>query len=210
MARRVQPERNLKRKTEFRTVKTVIKVFCEGIVTEHHYFNALRELPEVKDRAAVDLWLVKDNGVPLTLVNRACASKKASDEVDEFWCVFDVEAKADKPGRHPNLHEALDKAKANGIGVAVSNPSFEVWLALHLHTGPVPTAFLTTDAASKIRQRLDGSSGKEVDGNAYMPHRRLARERAEALERKHFLDGTVFPDNNPSSTVFRLMASIEP
>lgn len=48
MARRVQPERNLKRKTEFRTVKTVIKVFREGIVTEHHYFNALRELPEVK------------------------------------------------------------------------------------------------------------------------------------------------------------------
>ena len=35
---------------------------------------------------------------------------------DEYWCVFDVD-------QHPNLERAVEKALANGIGVAVSNPA---------------------------------------------------------------------------------------
>jgi hypothetical protein len=45
-------------------------------------------------------------------------------EIDEFWCVFDVEW----PRNHPGLLEAVQQAQANGIYLAISNPCFELWL----------------------------------------------------------------------------------
>ena len=210
MARRQQPERQLKRRSDFRVPKRVIQIFCEGEQTERQYFNELKRQPEVADRAAVDLQVQRVQGVPMTLVELACLSKKRADEVDEIWCVFDVEAKADKPGNHPNLRKAIDQAKGNDIGLAISNPCFELWLSLHTHPEPHPAAFLTTHDAVKLRQQLDGSADKEVDAAKYMPLRRIARDRAEALDRKHYLDGSFFPDNNPSSSVHLLLASVEP
>ena len=46
---------------------------------------------------------------------------------DQVWCVFDVEI----PHKNVSLAQALDKAKANRISLAVSNPCFEFWGLLH-------------------------------------------------------------------------------
>ena len=37
---------------------------------------------------------------------------------------------------HPNIPEAKQMAKANDINLAISNPSFELWLLLHFRSGP--------------------------------------------------------------------------
>jgi len=61
------------------------------------YFEALKRAPEVRDVAAVDLIVETQNqgSVPLTLVRLAAAARERSiqeeGEVDEFWCIFDVE-----------------------------------------------------------------------------------------------------------------------
>ena len=67
-------------------------------------------------------------------------------EIDEFWCVFDVEW----PRNHPGLGEAIKQARENQIRLAVSNPCFELWLILHFqdHGG-----WLENNDARRLRRR---------------------------------------------------------
>ncbi|HET6985870.1 MAG TPA: hypothetical protein VFI00_04610, partial [Kribbella sp.] len=71
------------------------------------------------------------------------------------------------------------------------------------------SAFLDNRGAEIISRRLDGRPGKRLDGTKYMPLRHDARSRAASLIARHEQDGTEFPNNNPSSTVHKLLAAIE-
>ncbi|HKB29618.1 MAG TPA: RloB family protein [Streptosporangiaceae bacterium] len=125
--------RPLKRRVATRRPRKTLLIFCEGERTEPEYLDALKRQPSVRDVAAVDLRVETGQGgsVPQTLVSMAAAARsKAIDEeaeIDEFWCVFDVEW----PRNHPGLKEAIGQAGQNGIQLAVSNPCFELWLILH-------------------------------------------------------------------------------
>jgi len=157
--------------------------------------------------APVRLEISKDSGaVPLTLVTKADEARARSDgkwgEIDEVWCIFDVEW----PQNHPNLKKALDLAKASNVKVAVSNPCFELWLLLHFHD---QTAWLDTSAAKRWVRRHDPNGGKSLDGATYMPRRAEAANRARLLEERHRGDGTKFPNDNPSSGMYRFLEAVE-
>jgi hypothetical protein len=115
--------------------------------------------------------------------------------------VFDVEA----PQRHPNLSEALELAGKNEIRVAISNPCFEFWLMLHFRDY---RAWLSNDDARRIRRACDGRQDKGLLGAVYMPSRSLAAQRAKSIDVMHADNGTVFPEDNPSSGVYRLIAAV--
>lgn len=195
----------LARRTGVRQPRKTLLVFCEGSRTEPEYLDALKREPEIRDVAAVDLRISPQTGMPLDLVRLAVAARERSieeeGEIDEVWCVFDVEW----PINHPGLKEALTLARRNDVRVAVSNPCFELWLALHFrdHRG-----WLDNDGARRLRRSCDGQARKGLKGADYMPHRALARERAMALDRQHEQDGRDFPRNNPSSGMHRLIASV--
>lgn len=178
-------------------VKKTVVVVCEGTTTEPQYIEALAAEPEVRHVAAVDLRLeAADEGeVPLTLVRRAIAierrAKKEGGEVDEIWCVFDVEW----PRNHPNLREAMTLAESNGIHLAVSNPCFEIWLILHFKDA---AGFLLNDEVRRERRGCDSQTGKHLDPQIYMPRRAAAVERAARLDAMHKRNGTVFSHDNPS------------
>ena len=182
-------------------------VVCEGVSTEPKYIDALRVQPEVRESAAVQLRIeAADKGeVPLTLVRRAIdirlRDKRKGREIDEIWCVFDVEW----PQNHPNLAQAISLARGDGIFLAISNPCFELWLILHFHD---QTAFLNTDAACAARRACDGSSGKGLDPSVYLPRRNAAVRRAQWLEQNHIGNGTTFPNDNPSSGMHALVTSV--
>ncbi|MFF3852975.1 RloB family protein [Micromonospora sp. NPDC002575] len=129
--------------------------------------------------------------------------RRQDEEVDECWCVFDVEW----PQNHPYLDEAVRLAARHGIRLAISNPCFELWLILHFREH---NAFLTTSDAERQSRLLDGRPGKRIDGGRYVERRGDAAERAIALDRRHASNQTSFPDNNPSSTFHELLAAIEP
>ena len=182
-------------------------MFCEGTKTEPDYIEALRQEPAVRNSASVIRIDKEASGaVPLTLVNAAAEARARSSqeqgEIDEVWCLFDVEW----PQNHPGLPEAKTKAERGGVRLAISNPCFELWLALHFDDH---TAWLTSNAAAKLRRKHDKSSGKELDGSHYMPRRADAARRARALTTKHVGDGTEFPKDNPSSGMYRLFEAIE-
>jgi RloB-like protein len=177
-------------------------VFCEGEASEPDYVNALKRLPGVRGNTAINVEVATERGVPLTLVRRA-VGRVADDEVDECWCVFDVEW----PRNHPHLTEAKRLADEYGIRLAVSNPCFELWLILHFED---QTAFMSTAEAERKSRELDGRAGKRIDGDRYMPLRNDAKKRAIQLARRHEENDTSFPRDNPSSSMYALLEAIEP
>lgn len=200
-------ERPLKRKVGTRRPRKTFVVFCEGERTEPEYLDALKRQPSVRDVAAVDLRVETGHGgsVPRTLVAMAAeARSKAIDEeaeIDEFWCVFDVEW----PRNHPGLSEAVQRARVSGIKLAVSNPCFELWLILHFQNH---AAWLDNNQARRLRRQLDGSGDKGLNAARYMPLTADAARRAADLDKRHLHDGTVFPQDNPSTGMHRIVAAI--
>jgi hypothetical protein len=207
--RESRPPKPLRRQVGVRRPRKTLLVFCEGARTEPEYLMALRREPAVREVAAVDIQIDADSAgfKPLGLVRKAVAARRKSTreqgEIDEFWCVFDVEW----PDNHPGLNDAAALAADNGIRLAVSNPCFELWLSLHFVDHD---AWLDNDGARRLRRKHDGQFDKGIDRARYMPNRTTAARRAERLERRHAKDGTVFPDDNPSSGMHRLITSIEP
>lgn len=199
--------RPLRRRVATLSPRRTFLIFCEGERTEPEYLNALKLLRSVRDVAAVELRVQSRSGGsdPRSLVSMAMSAHSRAieeeAEIDEFWCVFDVEW----PRNHPGLREAIAQAERNGIQVAVSNPCFELWLILHFQDY---TAWLDSRSASKIRSELDGSSDKGIDKNRYMPLIFDATRRAVLLDERHERNGTLFPQDNPSSGMHRLLRSI--
>jgi hypothetical protein len=201
VASRRRNAKSLKRAAAQRPELRTIVVFTEGKNSEPDYINGLRKLPHISEDVALKLELHPEHGVPLTLVQRAVERNK-DQEVDECWCLFDVEW----PKNHPNLNGAVSLAEVSGISLAVSNPCFELWLILHhqdFHK------FSDTDAVERASRALDRRAGKSIDASIYMPLRKAAVRRARLLEVRHERDGTHFPHDNPSSGMHLFLSSIE-
>ena len=60
-----------------------------------------------------------------------------------------------------------------------------------------------------MRSSHDGSSDKSVDGPTYMPRRKKAHRRARYLDGMHQRKGNAFPDDNPSSGMFRFLEAVQ-
>ena len=204
--RRNVGRQSLKRHVGTRQPRKTLLVFCEGKETEPQYLKALKQQPAVRDFAAVDIRVETGQGdSPMTLVAMAIEARQKAkgedSEIDEVWCVFDVEW----PRSHPFLKDATEHARQGSVEVAISNPCFELWLILHLQDH---RRSLSNDDARRLRRKLDRSSGKGLDPAKYMPHVREAARRAASLDENHFRNGTSFPEDNPSSGMHRLLASV--
>lgn len=142
--------------------------------------------------------------MPEALVSSAIKARDKSaeeeGEIDEFWCVFDVEW----PRNHPRLREAVQQARGNGINLAISNPCFELWLILHFESH---SSWLDNDAARRLRRQFDGAPDKNLDPSKYMPLVRQAMNNVIALAKRHSRDRTGFPHDNPSSGMYLLITS---
>ncbi len=204
MAPRRRGDRPLRRRAPRIDERVRFVIFCEGELTEPLYLKAFAALHEVRSTATLD---VRGLGYePRKLVEEARKVKRSerrqSPGATEYWCVFDVEA----PTQHARLRDAVQMARDNGIGVAISNPCFELWLVLHYadHEG-----WINNDDCCSLRRQYDGSQGKRLDGGAYMLRRGEAIMRAERLARLHAEADRQFPTDNPSSGLYRLLQAVD-
>ena len=198
--RRRQPKQ-LKRSVAQRAELRTIIVFTEGSNSEPDYVNGLKRLPHIRGDVSLRLEIHPDHRVPLTLV-RMAVERSRDPEVDECWCIFDVEW----PKNHPNLRAAVALAEENGIRLAVSNPCFELWLILHHQDHH---KFGHTAAVESLSRSIDGRPGKSVDASRYLPLRKEAVRRAKLLAARHEREETVFPNGNPSSGMYLFLQSLE-
>jgi hypothetical protein len=108
-----------------REISPHILVVCEDESSGRRYFLTLRRELRL---SGLDVFGPDEGTDPLSIVDYAVRLKRSAitDGVpyDELWRVID----GDRPER---LARALDKARANGVRVAVSTPCIEVWFRLH-------------------------------------------------------------------------------
>ncbi len=115
-------------------------IFCEDRVSEPVYLKYF-ETQRIKINFAKDkknmmrnvldaITHCKENG----LINCQGEDCKIEDENTQVWCVFDRD-KEDTPEKinrgNIEFDESIATAKRNGIKVAWSNDSFELWILLH-------------------------------------------------------------------------------
>ena len=204
MPNRRRRQASLKRRHPRFTPRPRVLVVCEGDVTEPSY---LRELfRRAQNRIVVDI--DARAGVPKTVVERAVTLKRAAElearrqrdpflRYDEVWAVFDVDA-------HPNLADALQQARANNIGLAVSNPCFELWLLLHFRAQNAHIE--RAEARTACREHMPGYNKLAPIEQLY-PLYEQAIERAKALEK--WQRGCDRVGGNPSTGVHHLIERIQ-
>jgi hypothetical protein len=180
-----------------------ILIVSEGEVTEPIYFRDLGR----RVRTQLEITVVGPAGVPVSVVQKAVdmkkkaeiAGKKQQDSFipfDEVWCVFDVD-------EHPNLTQAINRAKTNNIGVALSNPCFELWLVLHYQD---QRAHIHRDVLQTLCAQLVPGYKKHPPCEELFPRLGEALSRAQNLDRWQRHQSR--PNGNPTTDVHRLVKQI--
>ncbi|OAP35163.1 hypothetical protein AU381_25770 [Sinorhizobium glycinis] len=162
-----------------RTVETLrdarlIIIATEGSLTEKIYFESFR-FTNVQVRV-----IPSENGKssPQHVLENAKVYKETFDlgDGDELWLVIDVD-------RWPaaTLSEVAAVTTAKKIGLAVSNPSFELWLALHLDV-ELPEPVSNEGLITHLRSQLGSYNKHKYDCGAILNGLDRAIERASGLD----------------------------
>lgn len=182
---------------------------CEGGVTEPSYLKRFQAF--VKNQL-VEIIYEDGEGDPQFVVTiardfKTKAARRAQSEndsnldFDRVWCVIDVDD-------HSRLHQAKIMAQDHGIELAISNPSFELWLLLHLRESPGARKQDAIRSLLKQKQHWP-TYQKEV----LAVHFKDCEEGYhQAVTRAKKLDelaaGIGEPGKNPSTGVYRLTEEI--
>lgn len=191
---------DLQRRKPYRHPKPRFLIVCEGTVTEQSYLEGMR----IAERLLVELRFI-GNKKPKQAVDVAVAEKKESERkavkdsnerFDAIWCVFDVD-------EHPLIPEARQKAEANAIELAISNPCVELWI--YLHFGDQRSHIHRHEIQRRCRRHLKNFD-KEVAYAQLKPHKDDAIQRARKLDEWQQSRGK--PGANPSTRMYRLVEAI--
>jgi hypothetical protein len=193
-----------KRKASDAAKRRSILIFTDGQKTEPIYLTHWSRVYREHVLVTIDDF----HGTPLALVRTAAARRDADlrearrghgDAYSDYWCVFDID-------EHPHVREALELATSNGIHVAVSNPCIELWFLLHFQDQHA--AIHRHDAQRRSTEYLNcGKTPTSAALASLASQYEDARRRAQALDRKHDLDGSP-ARSNPSSEAWRLVEGI--
>ena len=110
--------------------KMKLLVVCEGKSTEFTYLDGLCHEQGVQDRFAPQLRRGRGGDARVVVqaaINERDRQKRRGEAYEEVWCVLDVEG-VEETAR---LNEAIALARREHMQLALSNPSFEVWLIAH-------------------------------------------------------------------------------
>jgi hypothetical protein len=183
---------------------------CEGRATERGYFEALRK--HLKLPADVLHVLDTPATTPLALVKAVVLERDRRIEARAFdprggdacWVVCDGDEHRRSDAR--GWDAAWRLARAEGVKVAVSNPSFELWYLLHF--ADQHAALDAREAREKLKRHVPGYTKAQV----LFPDP-LATRTADAVRRAKVLDQRAAgeglgPFANPSSGVQALVAEL--
>ncbi len=205
MTRRIRSKNSLKRRRAYIEPRACILIVCEGEKTEPQYFEGLKR--ELRLRTVEVVVEGKECGsAPISVVDHAIELRKdrvrdarqsmTLVEYDEVWCIIDVEA----PQPHTSLNAAFDKAKANKLKVALSNPCFEYWYILHFER---TSALMNSNkkAMKRLKQHYPAYKKKDPASFAvvYPLTPTAIRNSKGVLKEKHY--GDDLRDCNPSTHV---------
>lgn len=186
VGKRIKYETDLRRRTSVREQRRTVLVVTNGQRTEVDYFDAVRREPWVN----VTLRVRFEGGAPRALVIRAATLRNVND-YDNVWVVCDVD--------EFDVSSAIQDAKDTAVGLALSMPSFEVWLILHW-THRCPRFTNAAQANARLRRYVPTWDKSNLNFDDFRDGVMLAVERAKRLGEP--------PQANPSTGVWRLIECV--
>ena len=184
-----------KRKSNTRHPKKVIRIYTEGKQTEPNYFNSMKNELRLSQ---INIQTHKVGDHTLSLVNRVIREKSREDGETEWWIVFDRD-------NHDNFDNSIQKAESQGIHVAYSNESFELWFILHFKL--LDRSIGRDKFQSELSKLLGKKYEKNIDVYTLIKDREgTAIDNAKRLDKKHDKMGVKSPiKRDPSTTVYKLV-----
>jgi hypothetical protein len=188
-----------------RKVGPVLHIYCEG-ETEESYLNAYKRFRkysccEIEHSHHTD---------PVGLIQEAIKAKENAPSSDSYWVVYDLEDVSLENKRQTHV-EAYRLAQANGIHIALSAISVEVWILLHFTSAP--KAYLNCDGAVRALKKYlpNYEKGSANVFNAIQNLIPDARKNAASLQRRWEHDspnGKPY-ELNPSTSFHLLLDAID-
>lgn len=191
--------RHVGRRRPVRRPAVRVVVAMEGSSTEPAYLTAFNR--SFGDQS-VRLKLLSGAGDPRSVVERAIdeLGKSKRDTLgndDSAWAMFDRDA-------HVRFAEAKNLAHGNGIGLAVSDPCFELWGVFHYRDQEAPVG--RQECQRMLGELCPGYDrrGRKLFGDV----QRIEQHYGDAVRRawqsleNRSAEGN--PEGNPSTTVHRL------
>lgn len=203
----------LKRRSAYRVPRDRVYVLTEGEVTEVEYLRAVcnklglpKELVIIQKAHSTQAKGMVDEIVDLKKQNARNARKGKDASIEQWWIVVDTECRPDQLG------EAIQKAKANRIFLALSDPSFEFWLRLHF--GYTTASYGSVEELMKDLRHsfLPGYDvhSKHPDMGTLLPLLPTAMKNARQLRRNHTCQGMGQPRTDCDLLVDSLAAQAKP
>lgn len=175
-------------------------VACDDTYAPKQYFEFFR-LPRIQ----VHVVTTEDgSSSAMHVLNRL--SNVAHLEHDERWMLLDTDH-CIQGGHVATFTQAIKEAQEAGIQVALSRPSFELWLLLH-HVDETCVAALTNAAKTEAQLRAElGTYDKRRLDEEKFPVETVADACERAMRLDDLAGGGDIP-SGPASRVYRLWASI--
>lgn len=178
---------DLRRQVETQDERWTILVVTNGRRTECDYLAGFK----IAFRSVINHFEVKfKNEAPSSLVSTA-AVMLADSEHDEVWVVCDVD--------DFDVTVAMVEARRFNVNLALSVPSFEIWLILHLRDG-CPGFNDAKQAVRYLQGLLPQWTKENLEFDDFAAAVDQAMERAKRLGEP--------PRANPSTAVWRLIESL--
>lgn len=183
--------------------KPVVYLICEGSETEIRYFKNFRSRECSIDIVPIPSQYKSADKLVQKAKSTIGNSPYYPDEGDLIWCVFDRD-----DNTNPMLAKAKQTAVKEGLQIAFSNPSFEMWFLLHFNNQI--SAVENCESVMKLLKQKGRLEDYEKNKDVY---ERLKPLQAVAIERAKKRVSELQAENievlsresNPVSTVSELV-----
>ena len=197
--------RRLSRMPATRMPAARVVIVTEGARTEPEYFKTF---VRIHSAPTVEIIPIGLGGDPRKVVDRAITELRNLRQdahisrKDSVWAVFDRD-------EHPRFAEAKNLALAHGVGLAVSNPCFELWGVFHYRDLDAPMRRQNCQRLLSENCPSYSLHGGKLFNDAEVIEKNypdaVERGRASLIRRTQEGD----PKGNPSTSVHRLTEHIK-
>lgn len=203
-----------KRPTRDLSIRNLFRIYCEGENTEPEYFKSFPINTETKVEAiglARSKTALVTKAIELLTKEEMLEGMAEYDTDRQLWVVFDYD-KRDDVNEAKDFNDSIALAQRNGIKIAYSNDSFELWFVLHYQ---YLTSAITRNEYYKIlSEKLNLNYEKDGKGKALaqslyhilLPMQAVAIQNAKRL---HQSKENETPSNqNPCTAVYKLVEEL--
>lgn len=147
----MRKRRPLQRSTELKCDATLVVIASEDRYAVKQYFEFFQST-RIQFRV---LETEHGDSAPQHVIERLQQYMRDYDfgEGDQFWLVCDTDHWVE-PGHIKNLVEVVKVCRQQGIGVALSNPCFDLWLLLHFDEFPHAESMTCDEVGQRLRDKV--------------------------------------------------------